>query len=139
MKYQIKVMLIGAASILIGCMIFGFGKALPRQDERPITLTEFKKRVAGKEKLVLVYFSADWCMVCAKIKPIIDSVEKQYKEKVDVLRINTDRDKEVAAEFEVDALPIFILYKNNCREWIHVGLIEKKELNTTLNAYLQVK
>lgn len=124
-----------AVSVLLCVFTFGFKNKTAKQDEPPISLADYNKKIARKDKMVLAYFSADWCQVCAKIKPILEEVENENKAKVEVLRIDTDRDKEVAHEFEIDALPVIILYKNGVREWIHVGLIDKKTLQAKIQSY----
>jgi len=123
--------------ILICVFTFGFkNKTVSnKQDDKPISLAEYNKQIARKDKIILAYFSAHWCHICAKVKPLIEQVENDYKTKLEVLRIDTDRDKEVANEFEIDALPVLILYKNGSREWVHVGLIEKHELKAKIESY----
>ena len=101
-----------------------------------ITLKEYNRRISNQEKIVLAYFSADWCMVCAKIKPVIEEIERDLGKKVDVLRINADRDKEVTKEFEVDALPVLILYKNGSKAWVLVGVVDPKKLRPQVEAYI---
>ena len=109
--------------------------ALPQQEQRPVSLAEFKKVTATKDTTVLVYFSADWCAVCRKMKPIIKAVEDEYKGRIKTLHIDTERDKEVADEYEVNSLPIIMLYKNGSREWIHVGIIQQKDIEQKIEGY----
>jgi thioredoxin-like negative regulator of GroEL len=110
-------------------------KADTRQDEKPVTLVEFNKRIATKEKMVLIYFSADWCAVCIKMKPVMERIKNKFSASMEVLRIDTDRDKEITNEFEIDALPVLILYKNGVRVWIYVGLIDEEVLNAKIGSY----
>lgn len=122
---------------LICAITFGFTaqqKEL-KQDEKNISLKEYNQIISRQDKMVLVYFSAKWCQVCPKLKPIIDDLENERAAKVQILRIDTDRDKEIAEEFEIDALPVLFLYKNGKREWIQVGLIEKQKLYTKIDSY----
>ncbi len=105
-----------------------------KQDIKPITLEEFNKRTGQKDKTVLVYFSASWCTVCSKMKPVIDEVEKEFAAKIDVFKIDTDKDKEVANEYAIDALPVLMLYRNGYRQWIYVGIIDAKTLKTKIES-----
>lgn len=106
-----------------------------RQEDKPVTLEEFNKRIANREKMVLVYFSADWCAVCLKMKPVLEKVQSQFSNKIEILKIDTDRDKEITNEFEIDALPVLILYRNGVREWIYVGVIDEKLLHAKIESY----
>ncbi len=110
--------------------------AVEVKQENEITLAEYNHRIINNDKAVLAYFSADWCVFCEKIEPVIGEIERDLGRKVEILRINTDRDKEIAKEFEVDALPILILYKNGNKAWVHVGMVDLKRLRAEVEAYL---
>ena len=98
------------------------------QEEKTISMEEYNKRVSDKEKTVLVYFHADWCLVCRKMEPTINAIEAEYAGKLEVLRIDTERDKEITDTFEVDALPLLIFYRKGQKQWIHFGLLDKDAL-----------
>ncbi len=123
---------------------FAFGQELnieikSEQADKPISLVDYNKKVATKDKIILVYFSAEWCAVCAKMKTIIADIQNKDSAKVEIFKIDTDRDKQVANEFEIDALPVLMLYKNGFREWVNIGLIDKQELRYTLDYFLKQK
>jgi thioredoxin 1 len=108
-----------------------------KQDEpKIISLTEYNKRVEDKTKTTLVYFHADWCAVCRKMQPVIDKLDTIYKPNLEIFRIDTERDKEVAEHFEVSSLPILILYHKGDQAWIHVGLISENDLKKKLSDYV---
>ena len=100
-----------------------------------MTLNEFNEKIKGTDKPVLVYFNATWCTVCKKVKPILSEIESELKENLEILKIDTDVDKEVANEFDVHALPVLILYNHANREWVHVGIINKSELKQKILPY----
>jgi thioredoxin 1 len=106
------------------------------QNQVPLTLKEFNTKVAREDKLVLVYFHASWCMVCEKVKPAIGEIEAVYSSKLGVLKVDTDKDKEVSEYFEIDALPVIMLYKKGIRQWIHVGMIDKTKLESKISPFL---
>ncbi len=104
------------------------------KQEKPISLNDY--RVAVKDNMVLVYFSADWCNVCGKFKPVIAEIEKEYAGKAKVLRIDTERDKEIAEEFEVNTLPLLMLYKNGKLVWTNSGIIELSIISREIDCHL---
>ncbi len=125
--------------LFFGSLLFSSNKTakLYRQEEpKGISLTEFNKRTGDKNKIVLVYFHADWCVVCAKMKPIIQKIDSLYQPQLEILNIDTDRDKEVADEFEINSLPVLMLYKHGNREWTRIGILSEKELTEDLNKYI---
>ncbi len=130
--YKSGLFFVGIAFLFI---TYNFFIAEKKQEDKVVSLLEFKNRVANTQKMVLVYFSADWCAICAKTKPMIAEIENQFANELDVLRIDTERDKEVKNEFEIDGLPLLMLFKNGERKWIYVGLIDKTELKTTIESF----
>jgi len=119
--------------ILIGVVMVGIFAFSPETksstlQDNGMTMAEFNKRISSKETPVLVYFHASWCAVCAKLNPVINEFELENKDKLEVLRIETTKDKEIAEEMEIDGLPVLMFYKNGNRQWIHVGAIQKDNL-----------
>jgi thioredoxin len=79
-------------------------------------------------KLVLVDFYADWCAPCKKMKPYLDEISAEMKDRVEVIRINADDNPGICNELQVDALPVLQLYKDKKMIWNHTGYIEKAEV-----------
>lgn len=104
-----------------------------KQDKK-ISINELNNTLKKNEK-TLLYFSAKWCLICPKLKPAIDEIEAEKTAGFNVVKIDTDRDREIAEEFEITSLPVIMVYRNEKREWIHVGLIDKGELKIKLESY----
>jgi hypothetical protein len=54
-------------------------------------------------------------------------------DKVVVLRINADDNKQLCKDLSIDALPVLHVYKNTSKTWSNVGFIEKAEVVKQLN------
>lgn len=93
-----------------------------------MTINEFKDVTNNKDKLVLINFSADWCVVCKKQKPILDQIRCENKDKVEVVIIDMDDNPLIAEYFNVDGLPISLIYKKGEMLWDRMGLQQKNEL-----------
>lgn len=105
------------------------------QEEKGLTIEQYNEKIANKDKIVLVYFNADWCVPCIKLKPIIEQIEAEEKEKALVLKLNVDDNKDVATHFEINTLPQFYIYRNGKIAWQHTGILSKKELSDKINLY----
>lgn len=62
---------------------------------------------------VVVDFSATWCGPCKAIAPVYDeiSMEKQNKN-VMFIKVDIDKNPEIAARYEVKSMPTFIFLRN---------------------------
>jgi thioredoxin 1 len=93
-----------------------------------MSVKEFMQKVNNNEKLVFVYFHADWCVPCIKLKPAMDQMEIDEKQKMVLLKIDVDENPQVAIHFEINALPLFMIYKKGKAVWTHNGLLTKDAL-----------
>jgi thioredoxin len=74
--------------------------------------TSFEELISSAEKPVLVDFYATWCGPCRMIAPILDQVQTLLKDKLQIVKIDTDRYPELASQYEIHALPTLVLFKN---------------------------
>ena len=70
---------------------------------------EFKGFI--KKDLVLVDFSADWCMPCLMMNPIINDLSKKFKGKIEFGKVNIENNPKLTNEFNIVSIPNFILFK----------------------------
>lgn len=100
-----------------------------------LTVEQFKQRISNKNKMVLVNFSADWCVMCKKQKPILDEILKEKKNVLELMIIDMDDNPLIAEYFNVDGLPINLLYKNGILVWDRAGIKTKVELLTQIGYF----
>lgn len=105
------------------------------QDEKGMSVDRYKKRVSNKEKIVLVYFYADWCVPCIKLKPEILSLEIESKEFCNILKIDVDQNPLIAEYFEINTLPMFVIYKNGNKAWENIGFLTKFQIQSKIELY----
>jgi thioredoxin len=74
--------------------------------------TNFEDLLNSAEKPILVDFYATWCGPCRMIAPILDQVQTMLKDKLQIVKIDTDRYPELASQYEIHALPTLVLFKN---------------------------
>ena len=80
----------------------------------PIVLTDenFEKETQGADKLALVDFYATWCEPCSALAPILEKLEKEFGEKIVLLKANIDEAKLNAQIFQVDRIPMLVVFKS---------------------------
>src|SRR4051812_14301813 len=80
-----------------------------------LSIEEYLKMV-NKEKTVMVYFNADWCVPCIKLKPFIEQLQNERKE-IELIPLDVDDNPKVALYLEINALPLFIVYQKGKKVW----------------------
>lgn len=96
-----------------------------------MTISEFQKLLLTDKK-VLVDFNAEWCGPCQKMKPYIEKMKLDLKDKVVVISIDVDKNEALAQELKIEGLPTLILYQNQKNIWQNVGYISEADLKKHL-------
>jgi thioredoxin 1 len=78
-------------------------------------LADFQNELKNAgDKLVVVDFWATWCGPCKAIAPKYEEMSKTYTNAV-FLKVDVDNNSETSEEYEVQAMPTFLLFKNNAK------------------------
>ena len=72
---------------------------------------EFDEVVLKSEVPVLVDFWAEWCPPCRFLGPIFEKVAERFSGKVKFCKVDVDASSDVAARFNIHAIPTLILFK----------------------------
>lgn len=84
---------------------------------------------------VLVDFYADWCGPCKAMGPAIQAVGKDVEGKARVIKVNIDKNQAAAMQYDVRAVPTFIIFKDGRQVWRHAGMIDKNSLEKQLLSF----
>lgn len=84
---------------------------------------------------MLVDFYADWCGPCKAMSPAIQAVGKDVEGKARVIKVNIDKNQAAAMQYDVRAVPTFIIFKDGRQVWRHSGMIDKNTLEQQLLAF----
>ena len=84
----------------------------------------------------LVDFYATWCGPCKMMAPVLDQLKDQMGSKVRVLKIDVDKNQEVADKFKIRGVPTFILFKSGEILWRQSGVIELNQLRSKVQSHI---
>lgn len=98
--------------------------------------TDFMEFLQTQNKPVLADFWAEWCGPCRTMAPVLSDLAKEWKEKVTVVKINTDQKPHLAQRFQITGIPTFILFKDGKIVHRFSGAIPLSQLKRELEPWL---
>jgi len=78
------------------------------------------------DKPVLIDFYADWCQPCKMVAPIVEELAEDYKDKVDVYKIDTGAEQELAAVFGIQSIPSLLFIPTEGKPQMAKGAMPKE-------------
>ncbi len=94
------------------------------------------QEIINQDKPVLVDFFATWCGPCKMMSPILDELKDKVGESASIIKIDVDKNPQVAAAFQVRGVPTLILFKNGKAIWRQSGVVQASELATLIKMNL---
>nr|GME04751.1 thioredoxin Y1, chloroplastic [Ipomoea batatas] len=76
------------------------------------TFSSLDDLLANYDKPILVDFYATWCGPCQFMVPVLNEVSDSMKDKIQVVKIDTEKYPSIADKYQIKALPTFILFKD---------------------------
>jgi thioredoxin 1 len=79
----------------------------------------------------ILYFTADWCNPCKKVKPIVEELNRDSSIKFQV--IDVDQELEMAKNMNVRSVPTFIVIENGSEVKRAVGAQTREQLQELMS------
>jgi thioredoxin 1 len=100
---------------------------------------DFEEYVEKSNKLVIVDFWAPWCGPCRMVAPILEEISNEYKDRVEVAKINVDEQQDLAVRFGIMSIPTLILFKDGKVFDQTIGASSKNKLVSWIDSAVNKK
>lgn len=94
------------------------------------------ERLTGGSKPALVDFFATWCGPCKMQAPIIEEVKTELGDKAEIVKVDIDKNRALASQYNVQSVPTLILFVNGQPVWRATGLQHRDTLVKKVREYL---
>lgn len=88
------------------------------------------------DKPAIIDFYADWCGPCKMLSPVIDELAKDYQGKVDVYKIDTQAEQELAGSFGIRSIPSILFIPMEGQPTMITGGRSKLEMESLIKKIL---
>ena len=92
--------------------------------------------VINSSHLVLVDFYATWCGPCKAMHPVLEQVKAQLGDRLRIIKVDVDKHGIPAEEYNVQAVPTLILFRNGEVLWRQSGAMPLNQLLNVVTSHL---
>jgi thioredoxin 1 len=84
--------------------------------------------IIESEKPVLIDFFATWCGPCKMLGPILKEVKDSLGDRISIIKIDVDKNQQIASQYQVRGVPTMILFQNGKQLWRQSGVLNKEDI-----------
>ena len=95
---------------------------------------EFESFIA--KEFALVDFSADWCMPCLMMAPVMEELSEKFLGKIKFGKINVDENQELSRKFKILSIPNFILFRDGKPIDQFIGSMPEEDFEEKLRKHI---
>ena len=113
-----------------------------------LTLDTFKTKVFNFEansdwkfegdKPCIIDFYADWCGPCKMVAPILEELSEEYNGLVDVYKIDTEKEQELASIFGVRSIPSLLFVPVDGKPQMAMGAMPKESFKKVIHDVFRI-
>jgi len=86
------------------------------------------KDIITSDDVVLVDFFGTWCGPCQALMPILKDVKDELGDAVKIVKVDIDKNQDLATQYQVRSVPTMILFKDGVPKWRQSGVLQKRDI-----------
>jgi len=86
----------------------------------------------------IIDFYADWCGPCKMVAPILEELSAEYDGKVDIFKVNTEEEQELAMAFGIRSIPSILFIPKDEKPQMQAGALPKEAFRKAIKDLLKV-
>jgi len=87
----------------------------------------------------IIDFYADWCQPCKMVAPIIEELAEEYKGKLNVWKVDTEAEQELAMVFGIQSIPSLLFIPVDGQPQMAAGALPKDTFKKVIKEELGVE
>ena len=87
----------------------------------------------------IIDFYADWCGPCKMVAPILEELAEEYKDKMNIYKVDTEQETELASVFGIRSIPSLLFVPKNGQPQMAMGALPKESLVQAFKDVLEVE
>ena len=113
-----------------------------------LTTETFKEKIFNYEKNkdwkfegdlpAIIDFYADWCGPCKMVTPVLEDLAKEYEGKLNIYKVNTEEQQELAAAFQIRSIPSILFIPSEGQPQMAMGALPKESFKKAISDVLNV-
>jgi thioredoxin 1 len=103
---------------------------------------DFEKNTDWKfegDKPAVIDFYADWCGPCKMVAPVLDELSKEYDGKLNIYKVNTEVEQELAGMFGIRSIPSILFIPMGEKPQMATGALPKDTFKQAFKDVLKVE
>jgi len=88
------------------------------------------------DKPAIIDFYADWCRPCRMIAPILEELAVEYEGKINVYKVDTEAQRELASVFGIQSLPTVLFIPMQGKPSMQKGALPKESYKQIIDDFL---
>ncbi|MEI6697323.1 MAG: thioredoxin [Bacteroidota bacterium] len=84
----------------------------------------------------IIDFYADWCQPCKMVAPILEELSKEYEGKINIYKIDTEAEQELAGAFGIRSIPSILFCPKEGAPQMSMGALPKDSFKQMIEEVL---